>query len=212
MSEVKATSWVDPLFRERYCSNLRMNTPRSFRLAAILALLGGGVAACDDPLALTPATATSVVDTLRLYALRDTDVVLPSGYDLPSKTAIRTDRAQFDIAFDIDAQGTPLLYPAGALGLSRGAGILTMAVPFDSIVRAPDKGYGDSAAVAIPVGAVFVVRSRPNGSGCTFVGALPRYGKFQVLSLDPVARSVTFQTLVNQNCGYRSLRPGIPTA
>jgi len=44
------------------------------------------------------------------------------------------------------------------------------------------------------------------------VGALPRYGKFQVLSLDPVARSVTFQTLVNQNCGYRSLRPGIPTA
>ena len=32
----------------------------------------------------------------------------------------------------------------------------------------------------------------------------------EVLAIDATARTVTFQVLVGQNCGYNSLVPGIP--
>ncbi len=35
-------------------------------------------------------------------------------------------------------------------------------------------------------------------------------GKLEVLGFTPVARSVTFRILVNNNCGYRGLELGIP--
>ena len=61
------------------------------------------------------------------------------------------------------------------------------------------------------MGSVFVIRSRPFIVGCELTGELPRYGKFHVLAVDPVARSLKLETLVNQNCGYRSLEPGLPS-
>ena len=36
------------------------------------------------------------------------------------------------------------------------------------------------------------------------------YGKIEILAIDPVARSVTFRYLVNNNCGYLGLEPGLP--
>lgn len=185
---------------------------RGLRLLPVAAVLLAAAAACDDPFALPLATETNVVDTVRLYALRGTDIVLPSGYDVPTRSTTRTDQPQFDFAFDINEAGVPLIYPAGALGLSRDPGILTMTVPFDSVISAPTDGYVDGAAVPTAPEAVFVVRSRPNINGCGLTGSLPRYGKFRVLTVDPVQRSLTMEALVNQNCGYRDLRPGLPTA
>jgi hypothetical protein len=56
---------------------------------------------------------------------------------------------------------------------------------------------------------VFVARSRVSSLYCVYV-AVPRYGKFLVLSIDPTARSITMQALVDLNCGYRGLEPGLP--
>jgi hypothetical protein len=39
---------------------------------------------------------------------------------------------------------------------------------------------------------------------------LPRYGKFQVLAIDPAQRTVTLEFLIDRNCGYRGLEPGLP--
>ena len=39
---------------------------------------------------------------------------------------------------------------------------------------------------------------------------MPQYGKLEVLQIDTVAHTITFQHLVDQNCGYRGLEPGIP--
>ncbi|MBI4420230.1 MAG: hypothetical protein HY560_05335 [Gemmatimonadetes bacterium] len=189
---------------------LHIRTRRLFSLATLLAALA--VQACDDPLALNPAIDVNVVDTVRLYALRGTDLVLPSGYDLPNRLAARTEHQAFDFAFDITDDTKPAMYPVGALGLSRSAGLVTLAVPFDDVISAPTSGYVDSAAVAVSEGTVFVVRSRPDIVGCGLTGALPRYGKFRVLTVDAASRSVTLEALVNQNCGYRDLRPGLPTA
>jgi hypothetical protein len=32
----------------------------------------------------------------------------------------------------------------------------------------------------------------------------------EVLAYDSLARTVTFQVMVNVNCGYRDLQPGLP--
>jgi hypothetical protein len=32
-----------------------------------------------------------------------------------------------------------------------------------------------------------------------------------VLGVDPATRSIRLETLVDQNCGYRNLEPGLPT-
>ncbi|MBI4502955.1 MAG: hypothetical protein HY700_17560 [Gemmatimonadetes bacterium] len=169
-------------------------------------------AACDDPLQLPEASRENVVDTVTLYALHGTSVTLPSGYDLPTSSATRTDVSGFDFAFDITANGRAAVYPAGALGLPRSSGIFLTQQPFDSIKSAPSSGYVDSLSLAVDADVVFIVRSRAILTGCEFTGQLPRYGKFRVLAVDPVQRSMTMETLVNRNCGYRSLTPGTPTA
>lgn len=180
----------------------------------VLTVFGGSLlVACDDPLGLPPAGVPNVVDTVRLYALRGTPVAQPSGLKVSTGQVVRTDEPGFDIAFDIDNAGTPLIYPAGALGLSRDPGVLKMNAAFDDVTTAPTgNDYLVSQPVAIPKETVFVVRSAPFSGDCGFSAALPRYGKFRVLSVDPTTRSVALEMLVDLNCGYRGLRPGLPTA
>jgi len=183
-------------------------------LAAAGVLIGAvSLGGCQDTLSLPPATFPNVVDTVRIYALRGTPVDKPSGYFVPTRQVVRTDQPGFDVAFDIDDAGTPLLYPSGALGLGRDPGILRVNVAFDALETAPTgNDYTVAQPVAIPAETVFVVRSAPFGGDCALTGALPRYGKFRVLSVDPAARSVTLEALVDMNCGYRDLRPGLPAA
>lgn len=171
------------------------------------------LAGCDDSAGLPPASFTNVVDTVRLYALRGTPVDRPSGFFVATSQVVRTDQPGFDVAFDINDAGTPLLYPSGALGLGREPGILKMSVTFDAIESAPTgNDYEVLQPVAIPPETVFVVRSAPFGGDCGLTGSLPRYGKFRVISVDPATRSVSLEMLVDMNCGYRDLRPGLPSA
>ena len=190
---------------------MTMRIPRELRFLLTVAVVAGALAACGDPASQTDATYVNVVDTTTLYALRGTSVVLPSGYDIPNKLLARTDVAAFDFAFDIDPAGSALMYPAGALGLARGPGILTTTVSFDSMASAPTTGYVDSVGVVITTGSVFVVKSRPDANACGLQGQLPKYAKFHVLAIDLAIRSVLLETLVDQNCGFRSLLPGTPT-
>jgi hypothetical protein len=188
-----------------------MPPARIFTLFATT-LAAAALAACGDTTSVTPATNVNVVDTVTLYALRGTAVSLPSGYDVPSRQPTRTDTPNFDFAFDLNDAGAALVYPAGALGLTADAGVLRSESGFTELETAPTDGYVLSEPLELSVNLVFVARSRPSGSGCILTGALPRYGKFRVLEIDPVSRTVTFETLVNQNCGYRDLKPGLPEA
>lgn len=169
--------------------------------------------ACDNPLDVPAATDTNRVDTVTLYALRGTDLLLPSAYDVVGRTVAHTDRLEgFDFAFDIGDDGTPLLYPAGALGLAKDPGILLMTTTFDSVTTAPLTGFVVDSVQHLSVGSVFVVKSRPNGLNCALAGSLPRYGKFRVMGVDAAKRSITFETVVDANCGYRGLEPGLPSS
>lgn len=183
-----------------------------FGLAAAT-LVAGVFSACNNPLALPTPSSDNVIDTVTIYALRGTDIRLPSAFDIVLGTLSRTDRAEpFDFAFDFDSTGQAVLLPAGALGLSAGAGLLTSTLSFDSLLSAPTTSYDSLSALPIKRGQVLIGRSRLSTSNCLLGTPVPRYAKFRVLGIDPQTRSARLEALVDLNCGYRSLAPGLPTS
>ncbi len=182
-------------------------------LLAPILLLGSIVGgACDDPFA-GEATFENVIDTTRLYALRDTPIRLPSAYSLLDRSLVRTDTTSaFDFAFDLGPEGQILIYPAGALGLPRDPGVQLVERRFEEIRSAPEENYVNDRPIEVPLNRTFVVRSRPSFNFCFFFGQFPRFGKFRVLELNRQDRSITLELLVNINCGFRSLEPGLPSS
>jgi len=182
---------------------------RHFLLAASTALVAGVALTCGDPLGLPPVQRANEIDTTTLFALQGTDIAAPSGFDIVNASRSRTDLAQpFDMAFDIDADDRALLFPAAALGLVTEAALQETNQAFGAINRAPTDGYQSDSALVLRQGLVFLARSRAASQFCSFLGAIPRFGKFRVLAIDQTARTVTLELLVNVNCGYRSLDTG----
>lgn len=181
-------------------------------LAAATAAVVWFVAACDDSTGLI-ASFPNEIDTVTLYALQATPITAPSAFDIVNARASRTDRGElFDFALDFDESDTPLLFPAGALNIDPPqAGLQIVDESFADVDRALDEDYVLISPVAVATGDVLIARSRNTSELCGFYGALPRYGKFHVIGIDRVERSVTLEYLVNQNCGFRSLEPGFPT-
>ncbi len=172
-------------------------------------MLLGSALGCSDPFG-QKAQFSNRVDTLTLYALRGTPIRSHSAFDMYSLSTSRTDTTSgYDFAFDIDSTGRALIYPAGALGLSKDAGLQLMDRTFDAVSSAPETGFSTDTAIVVDTGTVFVARSRVSSLFCVYV-AVPRYGKFHVLDIDATARSIKLESLVDLNCGYRSLEPGIP--
>jgi hypothetical protein len=182
--------------------------PRFAILAATVcaAVLAG---ACSDTLGLPAAAEENVVDTVSLWALHGTGLSLPSAYQLVPKGTVRTDRSSsFDFAFDVDTLGRPVFLPTGALGLGVASGLRHTTVAFDSIKTAPTGTYVADSAFVVDSGMVAVVRSRP--TQCGFGTTVFYYAKLQVLAVDTIERRIDLKILVDQNCGYRSLQPGLP--
>ena len=185
---------------------------RATGLAALCALaVGAAFAACDNPFALPPATLLPIDTTYTLYSMTGSVVWGPSALDmtvLPASAAVRTDRTYFfDFALDMpDSLGDtiPLLIPPGGLGLPRDGGLQITKVPFDSMNYAPDAGYDQAAGQKLAVGTVVLASSRTQS--CNYNIAHPFYAKLKILAIDTIARSVTFRILLDQNCGYRSLK------
>ena len=167
------------------------------------------VAACNDLNELPDASDSNVVDTITITAISDPDVRKPSAYSISERRAIRLDQGgAFDFAYDV-VDGT-LFYPAAALGLGGSgtqAGFLATTGSFADLTVAPQNGYITEEPLPATIGTVYAVRSR---LVCSQLGGVPMYGKLEVLEIDPAAASVTFQVLTNNNCGYRSLQPGVP--
>jgi hypothetical protein len=72
--------------------------------------------------------------------------------------------------------------------------------------QAVSNNYITDSAVVIAVGDRLYARSR---LVCTSLG-VPQYGKLEITRLDAAERAIGFRYLVNNNCGYRSLQPGLP--
>jgi len=184
-----------------------------FRLGGAAAVLVVAAAACSGGTQLPDATNLNVVDTVQVFALNGTAIGTASAFDVVSGLVTRPEmQEQYDFAFDVDSANRALLLPGNLSGLrNSSAGLQESATSFDEIVRAPVDDYVTDTALVLNMGTVFLARSRSTDSFCSaYVGSIPRYGKFEVIELDLTARTVTFKFLVNLNCGYRDLMPGLP--
>jgi hypothetical protein len=184
------------------------------RISALVpyVLAGALAAACSDANSLGDPTQTNVVDTVRLGALEGTTISTPSAYNITAGP-VRTDASvDFEFAYNVrrlaDGSYQRVLLPRAALGLSStntaNPGLQQRTEPFDGITRANSNGYVTDSAVPIEKGQRFVVRSRVI---CSALG-VPLYGKIEILDFED--STVTFQTLVDANCGYKDLVPGLP--
>jgi hypothetical protein len=170
---------------------------------ATLAACGG-----DD---LPQATIENFVDSTALGALTGTPVTVPSAFSIPDRAAVRTDRSSaFDFAFDVDAEGRFVLLPLVAIGIESTSGVNPglqfSELPFDEMDQAVSNNYITDSAVVVAVGDRLYARSR---LVCSSLG-VPQYGKLEITRLDAAERAIGFRYLVNNNCGYRSLQPGLP--
>ena len=168
------------------------------------------LAACGDLNDLSDAQIANVVDTTTIAALTGTPIAQASAFSVSSGQAIRTDLSiEFDFAFDQYDSG-PVFLPRAALQINEGSGLQPGLAPseeqFAELDEAPVEGFLTRDTIAVAVGQVFAARSRVVCGGL----GVPLYGKLRILSLDAVARTVTFEFLVNENCGYVGLEPGIP--
>jgi hypothetical protein len=168
------------------------------------------VAACSDDNGLPDATLTNVERTDTLYSLIGTPVATPSGYALDGGRRIRTDQSDgFDFAYNIEPGGRHVFIPRAAFGIdtvnSANPGFQARSESFDAIRSARSDGYVSDEVVPLALGERYVVRSRVTCS----IG-VPKYAKLEILSFDDVAGIVTFRILIDDNCGFRGLEPGLP--
>lgn len=185
--------------------------PTTLRRLGIVLLVA--TATCSDPNALALASISNVEDTVTVSALTGTPLQAPSAYSISANQAVRTDQTSaFDFLYDVQEPSQQSVFvPLAMLGLvpsgSLTPGILPTALSFDAITSADLNGYITDATVHVSVGDRFMVRSR---AICSSLG-VPIYGKIVIDAIDSAARTITFRTLINNNCGYRGLLPGIPT-
>ena len=181
---------------------------RSLPLLFLLLVLGG--TACSDSNGLPDATIPNVERSDTLWALVDTPVTTPSGYSVDGGVRVRTDLfVDFDFAYNVLTTGEHIFLTLAALGIDTATaakpGFQLRSESFEAITIAPSNGYVTDVAVPIAVGQRYVVRGRIS---CDI--GVPKYAKMEILSLDEATRIVSFRIMINDNCGFRGLEPGIP--
>lgn len=169
-----------------------------------------GAAACGDSNGLPDATIANVERTDTLWALVGTPVSTPSGYSVEGSRRVRTDLSvNFDFAYNVETQGEHVFLPRAALGIDTAnaakPGFQLRSEGFEAIKLAPSNGYVTDVPVPITLGQRYIVRSR-----VTCQIGVPKYAKMEILSFDEATRIVSFRILTNDNCGFKSLEPGLP--
>jgi hypothetical protein len=178
-------------------------------LLAVL-LVSLAAAACSDSNNLPDATLENVERTDTLWSLVGTPVSTPSGFSVEGSRRVRTDLSvDFDFAYNIQADGQHVLLPRAALGIDTAnavkPGFVARTESFEAITTPPSRGFVTDEPVAVVVGERYVVRSRIT---CNL--GVPKYAKLEILEFNDALRIMTFRVLANDNCGFRSLEPGLP--
>ena len=189
-------------------------TLRKSAIGVVALLVGVG---CDNSNPFAAQLPTSQ-DVFTLFALSGTPPAYPSGLNTYGRTPTRVDgNASFDVAFDLNADGNAILYPVklivSSIGGDRPVGLRKVPGTFDQITEAPTGTYQTDSAVVAANGEIVVVQANRGISGdvCAFNISPYIYTKILVDSIDTAAHTITIQTVVDPNCGFRSFAAGIPS-
>lgn len=183
-------------------------------VAPLLAVLAVTAVACGDitrPKAALPTGRDSTV----IYALNGAPPGAPTAIYLPTASAVQADgNFRFDVAFDIDPNGKVLLLPlrtvATNLSQTYRVGLQTSTRAFDSLLIAPKSGYHYDSTLVVTPGTTVVVETQDVAAcGLSYVGST-MYGKIVVDSINAAKRLLYTRFVVDPNCGFYSLGPGVP--
>jgi hypothetical protein len=181
---------------------------RPYSLTVLLVSLA--TAACSNSNDLPDATIENVERTDTLWALVGTPVSTPSGFSVEGGRRVRTDlTVDFDFAYNVQTDGQHVLLPRAALGIDTAnavnPGFVARTESFEGITTPPSRGFVTDEAVPVATGERYVIRSR-----VTCNVGVPKYAKLEILEFNDALGIMTFRVLVNDNCGFRSLEPGLP--
>ena len=185
---------------------------RKLARAAIVLTLAAAVASCSDPLGLN-FTSTNADQTFRVFALSGTPVTDPSGMYFVARSVVRIDgNFAFDIAFDINAAGDPVILPVGLVGTAIGAqsaiGLKRVLGGYDALVEAPRDGYVFDSVMVVKPRAAIAIQAQQGQCAGSFTPYI--FVKIAFDSVNVQTRALYGRTMINLNCGSRQLTPGVP--
>jgi hypothetical protein len=188
----------------------------AFRKLAVAALGVTLLSACGND-TLFDASTPTVADVYTVFALTGTPPAYPSALDTYFRQPVRVDGSgSFDVAFDLAPDGKVVIYPVKLVVRSltgdRRIGLMKVTGDFDLITSAPKATYQTDSAVVVAPGEVVVIEAQRNASGdaCQFALSPNIYTKMVVDSVATATRTITVQTVMDPNCGFRSFEAGIP--
>jgi hypothetical protein len=165
------------------------------------------------------ATSFTTTDTLSVFALSGTPPAYPSGISIIARQAVLVNGfAGFDVAFDINSSGQPIVYPVKlvvtSLGGARPVGLQRVAGTFETVTEAPKTGYQQDSSFVLAPGEVVAIESTHNSGGdiCSFALSPNIYAKIAVDSVNLASRTLYLRLGYDPNCGFRSFVEGIPTS
>lgn len=186
---------------------------RSLRVA-VLALAVVAIA-CGDP-TRPKAIYPNALSSYALNALTGAPASAATAINFIGGATRADARFQFDVAFDLDANGKVVLLPvrvvggalAGALaGSLKRVGLQVVPGSFESLRVAPETGYDTLSTPAVTPGTVVAVEMLDFDICLNSLGGQTLYAKFVVDSVQAATRRVFVRAVVDPNCGYRSVVP-----
>jgi hypothetical protein len=189
---------------------------RPLRAVAVVALAVLAVA-CGAP-TKPKATYANTPSSYTLYAFTGAPVNAATAISFLGGAARADASFAFDVAFDLDATGRPIVYPVRAIasdlaGSVKRVGLQVVTGPFDSVLQAPATGYDTLSAQTIAVGSVLAVEMLDLNTCLYSLGGQTLYAKLTVDSVNTASRRLYARTVMDLNCGYRSVvADSIPTS
>ena len=182
---------------------------RTSRIAAVaFAVLA---VACGDP-TKPKATYANAPASYNLYAFTGAPVNAVTAISFLGGAARADASFAFDVAFDLDQAGRPIIYPVRALasdlaGSVKRVGLQVVPGPFEAVREVPATGYDTLGAKTINPGDVLAVEMFDLQTCLYSLGGQMLYAKLTIDSVNTASRRLYARTVFDPNCGYRSVVP-----
>ena len=182
---------------------------RSLRVVAVA--LAVVAVACGDP-TKPKAIYANAPSTYALYAFTGAPVNAATAISFLGGAARADASFAFDVAFDIDGAGRPVIYPVRAIasdlaGNVKRVGLQVVPGTFDAVREAPETGYDTLSAQTVRPGDVLAVELLDLNTCLYSLGGQLLYAKLTVDSVNTTTRRIYARAVVDPNCGYRSVVP-----